>query len=114
MNTFKVLGLLMSYPKPEWVAHLDECEMLLQQEDFLPKKHFQAVQVGHVPVGHDELEAAVTQLFQADGAVFGLIHVLETQLFEQVADDPPHGGEVIHHQNLDALVYHLLLQKKCA
>lgn len=47
-------------------------------------------------------------------AVFGLIHVLETQLFEQVADDPPHGGEVIHHQNLDALVYHLLLQKKFA
>ena len=44
MNTFKVLGLLMSYPKPEWIAHLDECEMLLQQESFLPKKHFHAVQ----------------------------------------------------------------------
>ncbi len=26
MKTFKVLGLLMSYPEPEWVAHLDECE----------------------------------------------------------------------------------------
>ena len=43
MNTFKVLGLLMSYPKPEWVAHLDECEALLMQEKFLPKKQLQAV-----------------------------------------------------------------------
>ena len=39
MKTFKVLGLLMSYPKPEWIAHLDECEVLLLQENFLPKKH---------------------------------------------------------------------------
>ncbi|MDH3902201.1 MAG: nitrate reductase molybdenum cofactor assembly chaperone [Xanthomonadales bacterium] len=44
MNTFKVLGLLMSYPKPEWIAHLDECELLLQQENFLPKKHLHAVE----------------------------------------------------------------------
>ena len=43
MKTFKVLGLLMSYPKPEWVSHLDECESLLMQEKFLPKKHLQAV-----------------------------------------------------------------------
>jgi len=43
MKTFKVLGLLMSYPKPEWVAHLDECEVLLMQEKFLPKKQLQAV-----------------------------------------------------------------------
>ena len=51
---------------------------------------------------------------QANGAVLCLIHVFETQLFQQVADDPPHGGEVIHHQNLQALVYHLSLQKKFA
>ena len=43
MKTFKVLGLLMSYPKPEWVAHVDECEVLLMQEKFLPKKQLQAV-----------------------------------------------------------------------
>jgi len=43
MKTFKVLGLLMSYPKPEWVSHLDECRALLTQEKFLPKKHLQAV-----------------------------------------------------------------------
>ena len=43
MKTFKVLGLLMSYPKAEWVSHLDDCKTLLQQENFLPKKHLQAV-----------------------------------------------------------------------
>ncbi len=43
MKTFKVLGLLISYPKAEWLPHLDECKMLLAQEKFLPKKHLQAV-----------------------------------------------------------------------
>jgi len=43
MKTFKVLGLLMSYPKPEWVSHLDECKLVLVEEDFLPKKHRKAV-----------------------------------------------------------------------
>jgi nitrate reductase delta subunit len=43
MKTFKVLGLLMSYPKPEWVAHLDEFEAVLAQEKFLPGKQLSAV-----------------------------------------------------------------------
>jgi nitrate reductase delta subunit len=43
MKTFKVLGLLMSYPKTEWVSHLEECRLLLEQEKFLPKKHLKAV-----------------------------------------------------------------------
>jgi nitrate reductase delta subunit len=43
MKTFKILGLLMSYPKLEWVSHLEECKLLLVQEKFLPKKHLRAV-----------------------------------------------------------------------
>jgi len=43
MKTFKVLGLLMSYPRPEWLAHLDEFKALLLEENFLPKKHLKAV-----------------------------------------------------------------------
>ena len=43
MKTFKVLGLLMSYPVSEWVSHLDECERVLEQERLLPKKHKKAV-----------------------------------------------------------------------
>ena len=43
MKTFKVLGLLMSYPRPEWVSHLEECELVLEQEQFLPKKNLKAV-----------------------------------------------------------------------
>jgi len=43
MKTFKVLGLLMSYPKPEWLAHLDEFKPTLVEEGFLPKKQLRAV-----------------------------------------------------------------------
>jgi nitrate reductase delta subunit len=43
MKSLKVLGLLMSYPKPEWVSHLEDCKSLLMQEQFLPKKHMRAV-----------------------------------------------------------------------
>ena len=34
----------MSYPKPEWVDHLDECQALLQEEALLPKKRLKGVQ----------------------------------------------------------------------
>ncbi len=44
MKTFKVLGLLMSYPKPEWIAFLDEFEPTLVEEGFLPRKQLKAVQ----------------------------------------------------------------------
>jgi len=43
MKTFKVLGLLMSYPEPEWLAYLDEFKALLIEDNFLPKKRMQAV-----------------------------------------------------------------------
>jgi nitrate reductase delta subunit len=43
MKTFKVLGLLMSYPKAEWLPHLDECEAVLVQEKLLPKKPLSTV-----------------------------------------------------------------------
>lgn len=43
MKTFKALGLLMSYPEPEWLAHIDEIESSLLDEDFVPKKQLQAV-----------------------------------------------------------------------
>jgi nitrate reductase delta subunit len=44
MKTFRILGLLMSYPQPEWLAHLDEIRTLLREEGFLPKKQLRAVQ----------------------------------------------------------------------
>lgn len=45
MKTFKILGLLMSYPRPEWIAHLDEFGPTLIEEGFLPRKQLKAVQV---------------------------------------------------------------------
>jgi nitrate reductase delta subunit len=43
MKTFRILGLLLSYPRPEWVSHLDEFEAVLRQEKFLPGRHLSAV-----------------------------------------------------------------------
>ena len=43
MKTFKVLGLLMSYPDPQWLPHLDEFESVLVQEQLLPKKPLRGV-----------------------------------------------------------------------
>jgi len=43
MKTFKVLGLLLSYPERGWVSHLGECEQVLVQENILPKKPLSSV-----------------------------------------------------------------------
>lgn len=44
MKSFKVLGLLLSYPEQGWISHLDECEAVLIQEKLLPKRSLAAVQ----------------------------------------------------------------------
>lgn len=44
MRTFKVLGLLLSYPREDWVLHAEECGALLIQEGLLPRKKLRAVQ----------------------------------------------------------------------
>jgi len=43
MKTFHILGLLMSYPKLDWLSHLDECKALLREEQLLPKRQLQNV-----------------------------------------------------------------------
>ena len=44
MKTLKILGLLMSYTRPDWVAHVGECLALLQQDALLPRKQLKDVQ----------------------------------------------------------------------
>lgn len=43
MKTFKVLGVLLSYPKTEWVSHLDEFGPLLVEDHLLSRKQLKAV-----------------------------------------------------------------------
>jgi len=43
MKTFKALGVLLSYPQPAWLAHLDEIGALLVGEGFLPKRQLRSV-----------------------------------------------------------------------
>ena len=43
MNTFRVLGLLLSYPKPGWLGQLDACGAILEEEGLLTGKSLKAV-----------------------------------------------------------------------
>ena len=43
MNTFKLLGLLLSYPQPGWLGQLDDCRAILQEEGLLTGKSLKAV-----------------------------------------------------------------------
>ena len=43
MKTFKILGLLLSYPKQELVNHLPEIEQVLKSEALLPKRSLKKV-----------------------------------------------------------------------
>jgi len=43
MNTFKLLGLLLSYPEPNWLGQLDACRALLKEEGLLTGKSLKSV-----------------------------------------------------------------------
>ena len=43
MRTFRIMGLLLSYPQPAWLAHLDEFRAVIADEGLLPPKHRGAV-----------------------------------------------------------------------
>jgi len=55
MKTFKALGVLLSYPEPAWLGHLDEIGALLLEERLLPKKQRQAVLDLVAKLGADDL-----------------------------------------------------------
>lgn len=43
MKSFKILGLMLSYPDAEWLSHLDDLMRVIELEKFLPKKHLKKV-----------------------------------------------------------------------
>jgi nitrate reductase delta subunit len=43
MKTFRVLGLLLSYPQPEWLRRLEACRAVLQEERLLTGRSLAAV-----------------------------------------------------------------------
>ena len=44
MKTFKILGLLLSYPKQDLIDNMADVKAVLKQEDFLPKRSMKNVQ----------------------------------------------------------------------
>ena len=45
MKSFKVLSVLLSYPQPDWVEHLNELEQILMDENLLSKKSLKGLSV---------------------------------------------------------------------
>ena len=43
MRTFRILGLLLSYPQPDWLRHLGACRDTLEQEGLLTGRPLAAV-----------------------------------------------------------------------
>jgi len=43
VKTFRILGLLLSYPQPAWLAHLSECRAVVDAEAMLPARQRKAV-----------------------------------------------------------------------
>ena len=91
MKTFKALGLLLSYPKPEWLAHLDDLRLLLAGEGALPKKHLQAV-LAFV----DQLEAGdLFDLQEAYVETFDRGRAHSLHLFEHIHGDSRDRGQAM-------------------
>ena len=78
MKTFKALGVLLSYPEPEWVAHLDEIGALLAQEGLVPNRQLRAVlgMVGDLKTG-DLYDAQETYVSTFDRGRSHSLHLFE-------------------------------------
>lgn len=78
MRTFKALGVLLSYPQPAWLAHLDEIAALLREEGFLPQKQRQAVLALIAELKQDDLyEAQETYVSTFDRGRSHSLHLFE-------------------------------------
>jgi len=91
MKTFKLLGVLMSYPRTEWLGHLDECRSLLEEERLLPARALRAV-LGFI----DTLQACDLYRLQEDYvSTFdrGRAHALH--LFEHIHGESRDRGQAM-------------------
>jgi nitrate reductase delta subunit len=91
MKTFRILGMLMSYPQPAWLQHLDECSVVLREENLLPARTLRVVMAFI-----DTLQAADPYCLQEDYvATFdrGRAHALH--LFEHIHGESRDRGQAM-------------------
>ena len=69
-------------------------------------EQLEAIHVRHVDIRHHEVEIAALELRQGRLSVFGLLGIAETDLLENVANDPTHGREVVNDQELHVFIGH--------
>ncbi|PCI51060.1 MAG: nitrate reductase molybdenum cofactor assembly chaperone [Alphaproteobacteria bacterium] len=80
MKTFKILGLLLSYPKEELIGHLDDLMQVLELEKLLPARNLKKIKAFTEDLkagGIYDLQESYVELFDR-----GRAHCL--QLFEHI------------------------------
>lgn len=80
MKTFKILGLLLSYPKEELITHMDDLMQVLELEKLLPRRNLKKIKdfAEHLKAGDIyDLQEDYVELFDR-----GRAHCL--QLFEHI------------------------------
>ena len=91
MRTLKILGLLLTYPGDEHIAHLDECVALLRQEKWLPEKSITALTlILREFQSHDllDLQESYVDLFDRTPS-------LSLHLFEHIHGDSRDRGQAL-------------------
>jgi hypothetical protein len=53
----------------------------------------------HVPIGNHKAVALFVHLRERRAAVIGVVDIGEADLLQEIADDPDHGGIVVHHEH---------------
>ncbi|NOZ41774.1 MAG: nitrate reductase molybdenum cofactor assembly chaperone [Alphaproteobacteria bacterium] len=91
MKTFKILGLLLSYPEVEMISHLDELVTVLEAEKLLPGRHLKKIAAFTRDLGSRdiyELQENYVELFDR-----GRGHCL--QLFEHIHGESRDRGQAM-------------------
>jgi nitrate reductase delta subunit len=91
MQTFKLLGLLLSYPQPDWLCHVGTFRAILEEERVLTGKHLAAVLAFA-----DTLEGSDLYRLQEDYvATFDRGRAHSLHLFEHVHGESRDRGQAI-------------------
>ena len=91
MKTFKLLGLLLSYPQPEWLQHLDDCRHVLSEEQLLTGKSLSSV-LAFI----DKLESSEPYRLQEDYvATFDRGRAHSLHLFEHIHGESRDRGQAM-------------------
>ena len=90
-KTFKILGLLLSYPSRDIVDALDECSVILKSEALLPADHFAPIEALIATLKNTDLLSLETEYV----GFFDMNNRLSLHLFEHTYGDSRDRGQAM-------------------